>query len=302
MTRLRADLFLLLAAVIWGAAFVAQKDAFNHIGPFSFVAARSFLACLVVLPFALRERKRKPGEAAALRSGALRRDLAVMLGVFSLGVIFQQVGIGMTSVTSAGFLTGLYVVFAPLLGHFIYKEYVPKWIALPVVLSIAGAWFLSGGVISAPGGFNTGDMLVLFCAVFFAMHVILIGRIMAKVRAPLQVSCLQYGAAGLLAFIAAIFTESHGLSDFAGAAIPVLYAGILSGGLAYTLQVIAQQYTPPTDSAIILSSEAVFAAVFGFLMMGDRLSPEGFFGCGLIISGILVVEIAPQVKKRLRPQ
>jgi drug/metabolite transporter (DMT)-like permease len=302
MSRLRADLFLLLAAIIWGAAFVAQKDAFNHIGPFSFVAARSFLACIVVLPVALRERKRKPRETADFQAPALRRDLGVMLVAFSLGVIFQQVGIGMTSVTSAGFLTGLYVVFAPLLGYFVYKEAIPSWIALPVILSIAGTWFLSGGVVSAPGGFNTGDVLVIICAVFFAMHVILIGRIMAKVRVPLQVSCLQYGVAGILALIGALATESHSLSDFIGAAIPILYAGAMSGGVAYTLQVIAQQYTPPSDSAIILSSEAVFAAVFGFLLLGDRLSPEGLFGCVLITLSILVVELAPYVLKRFRQQ
>ncbi len=293
MTRLQADILLLLAALIWGAAFVAQKEAMEHMGPFTFIAARFGISALLVLPFALREGKKKP-----LPQKPPYFDLALLGAAFCAGVILQQVGIERTSVTNAGFLTGLYVVFVPLICTLFYKEVLPRRIFPAALMAIGGVWLLSGSTTSVLDGFSAGDGFVLMCAAGFALQVVLVGRIMQKWQAPLRVCVYQYAIVTAVALTVAFAIESPSLQQLHDALWPVLYAGAISGGVAYTLQVVAQQYTPASDSAVLLSSEAVFAALFGWLMAGDRLSGSGWLGCLLITLAIIVVEIWPYISKR----
>lgn len=297
MTRLRADILLFIAAIIWGAAFVAQKDAMNHMGPLGYVAARFALSFFCVLPFALRERKK----ASLTAAKDIYPILSLLCFVFTCGVALQQEGLVHTTVTSAGFLTGIYVLFVPLIGLAFYKTKIQLWTLPAAILSVAGAWFLSRGIVSAPAGFNIGDAMVLGCAICFAFHVVLVGRVMEKSPAPLQLSCLQYGTAAIVCGILSFAFENNTWQGVQDAGIAILYAGILSGGIAYTLQVVAQQYTPASDTAVILSSEAVFAAIFGFLLAGDRLSGAGILGCALITAGILVVELGPLMRRNRAP-
>lgn len=293
MSRIKADLLLLLAAVIWGAAFVAQKDAMDHIGVYAFVAARFGISALIVLPLALRERRRMAAEAARLSH--MPRDLALLCAAFIAGVVFQQEGVARTTVTNAGFLTGLYVLFVPVICSLIYGERLTKFVFPAAALSVAGVWLLSGGLSSA--AISPGDMLVLACAAAFAFHVALIGRVMWRVKAPFQLCLLQYAVLTAACLAAMLLLENPTWDGMTKAMPAILYAGFLSGGVAYTVQVVAQQYTPASDCAVILSAESLFAALFGFLMMGDRLALAGMAGCGLIILAILMVEFGPFVTK-----
>lgn len=295
MKRLHADLLLLLAALIWGFAFVAQKDALLYIGPLAFVASRFFLSFIVTLPLALRERRHQRVDNASV---ALPRwPLASLCAVFAAGVILQQWGLATTTATNAGFLTGLYVLFVPLICFLCLKHKLPAVILPAAVLCVIGAYLLSGG----GQAFGRGDILVLLCAVFFALHVVLAGRILSQCKMPFQVSCVQYGAVCLLAFAAMVAFETPDMAGMRAAAVPILYAGLVSGGVAYTLQMVAQQHAPPSDTAVILSAESVFAALGGFLLLGERLSPMGIAGCGLIIAAILMVELVPLYLRRRKP-
>lgn len=296
MSRLKADLLLLLAAVIWGAAFVAQKDAMAHVGVYAFLTARFGISVLIVLPLALRERGRMAADA--LRLSDARKDIFYLCIAFVAGVIFQQEGVALTSVTNAGFLTGIYVLFVPVICALLYKEKLTKLVFPAAVLSVAGVWLLSGGLSSV--ALSLGDLLVLCCAVAFAFHVTLIGRVMWRVKAPFQLCLLQYSVLTAITLALTLALESPTWDGLVQAGIPILYAGIFSGGIAYTVQVVAQQHTPASDSAVILSAESLFAALFGYLMMGDRLTVAGGLGCGFIICAILMVEFGPLVLKSKR--
>jgi drug/metabolite transporter (DMT)-like permease len=298
MSRLRADLLLVLVALIWGFAFVAQKDALAYIGPFTFVAARFAISTIIVFPLAVRERRRAQTRPVQLFTPATTPELLLLCLAFFIAVTLQQVGLVQTSVTNAGFLTGLYVVFVPVICWAVYRQKPPLLIFPAAALSVLGVWLLSGGGAQNHIQINRGDLLVLLCALAFAWQITLIGRIMRRSPAPFRLSCLQYGAVTLLALVAALATEHPDLKSVLAASYPIIYAGVLSGGVAYTLQTVAQQYTPSSNSAIIMSAEAVFAAFAGALLTSDHLSPAGWTGCGFILSAILLVEFGPRLAGR----
>lgn len=287
MSRIQADLVLLLVALIWGAAFVAQKNALAHVGSFTFIAARFSISAFLVLPLALRERV-KSKDVTINRTHVF--DLALLCASFAGAVVLQQVGLEKTSVTNAGFLTGLYVLFVPVICRVIYKQTLSILIYPAALLSVAGVFLLSGGALTA---ISSGDGLVLLCAIGFAIQVAVIGKIMAAVKAPFRICLLQYASCAFVALTAALIFEHPTMENILKAGLPILYAGAISGGIAYTLQVVAQQYTPASDSAVILSGESVFAALTAAIMNGERLSSEGFAGCLLIIAAILMVEFGP---------
>lgn len=293
MSRIQADLVLLLVALIWGAAFVAQKNALAYVGSFTFIAARFAISALLVLPLALRERS-KSKEVIAGRVTLF--DLALLCASFAGAVVLQQVGLEKTSVTNAGFLTGLYVLFVPVICRVIYKQTLSMLIYPAALLSVAGVFLLSGGELTSVS--LEGDGLVLLCAVGFAIQVALIGKIMGAVKAPFRICLLQYASCALIGLAAALIFEHPTMENILKAGLPILYAGVISGGIAYTLQVVAQQYTPASDSAVILSGEAVFAALTAAIMSGERLTSTGFAGCLLIIFAILMVEFGPHLAGR----
>lgn len=285
MTRLQADLLLLLVALIWGAAFVAQKAAMAHMGAFTFIAARFAVSALIVLPLALREKS---------PAGAPKGQLLLLAPAFCAGVLLQQMGLEYTTVTNAGFLTGLYVLLVPVICFAFFRQKIPLRILPAALLAVAGVWMLSGMTTEIPG--NKGDVLVILCAAGFALQVALVGRIMEKWKSPLRVCLLQYVAVTVAAFGLALAFETPSWEQVEAAIWPVLYGGVMSGGIAYTLQVVAQQYTPPSDSAVLMSGESLFAAFFGWLLMGDVLDAWGWTGCALLMAAILIVEAWPASK------
>lgn len=298
MSRTKADLLLLLVALIWGAAFVAQKDSLASIGPLTFVAVRFLMSLIIVLPLAIREcRKTRPKKKIIDNKG----ELFLMCATFCGGIILQQIGIGKTTVTNAGFLTGLYVIFVPIICTFFYKQKLSRWNYIAAFTSVAGVWLLSGARLD---GFSSGDILVFACSIVFSVQVVLISRVAVRLKTPFIISILQYATLTLVAGLGMVFFEHPTLAGLRAAALPIIFAGAISGGFAYTLQVVAQQYTTAADSAIIISGESVFAAIAGAIMLGERLGATQYVGCTLIAAAIVLTEVAPLVlkrKKKLKP-
>ncbi|MFD1747081.1 DMT family transporter [Rhizobium helianthi] len=291
MTRVQANLVLLLAAAIWGGGFVAQATAMDTIGPFWFVGIRFAIAAIAVLPFALIEHKRmgKPAVKAEFASFFL-----VGLALFG-GAITQQIGLQTTTVTNSSFLTGLYVIFVPVISILLFRR-SPHWIVWPVaLLALAGIFLLAGGNVTQ---ISTGDAWSIFCAVFWAMQIVLAGHFVSRSARPLALSATQFATCAVLAMACGIFVEPISITAIHQSLVEILYVGLVSSGLAFVLQVIGQRYTTAPQAAIFLSSEALFGSFFGAMFLGEKLPPMGYLGCGLIFIAMLVVEIVPEILKR----
>jgi drug/metabolite transporter (DMT)-like permease len=294
MTRIQANLVLLLTAAIWGAAFVSQNLAMQSIGPYWFVALRFLIGFVVVLPFAFRESRKA---AAPLT----RRDIIAfcVIGLMLFGgAVTQQIGMLTTSVTNTSFLTGLYVVIVPMLSV-IFLRRMPHWIIWPAALmALAGIYYLSGGQLSS---LKAGDFWVIACAAFFGAQVLLVGVFVSNSARPLALSAVQFLICGLGALVIAAFVESIHWSSVMAALPEILYAGVVSSGVAYTLQVVSQRWTTAPQAAIFLASESLFGALFGALLLGERITFVGYIGCALIFVAMIMVEIVPELTKtRLR--
>ena len=289
MTRIQANLLLLAVALVWGSAFVAQAHGTESLGSFTFTGIRFLLGACVISPLVWRDIRlilRRPVKPQ-------RRDFigVLMLGLLlALGAVFQQIGITGTTVTNAGFLTALYVPLVPLISWLI-MQVRPHWSVWPASLGcLLGTWMLSGaGALSL----SVGDAWVIASSLFWALHVIFVGRVADRLAAPFLVACGQFLVAGVACMIWAGFTETITLAAIREATLPILYTGIISVGFAYTGQVVGQRYADAADAAIILSAETLFAALFGFLLMGDRLNSAGIAGCVLIFVCIIAVQLLP---------
>lgn len=288
LPRLKADLALLTAAFIWGTAFVAQRVAALESGVFYFNGLRFLLGALVLAPLAWRNR-RLSGHALNGRTSVSWMLLAGLL-LFIAGT-FQQWGLRYTTAGNAGFITGLYVVFIPLITAFVWKQPVRAAIWIAGLLSTAGMFLLS---ITQSFTLNPGDLLELVGALFFAMHVLLIGWLANQVNI-LQLSAVQYAVCGLASLGLAPFFELLSWSSLAGAWWAIAYTGFLSIAVGYTLQAYGQRLAPAADAAILFSLEAAFAAVFGWLFLKEALDPQQILGCGFMFAGMLLAQ-APQFK------
>ncbi|MBT9372511.1 DMT family transporter [Rhizobium sp. CSW-27] len=297
MTRMQANLVLLLAAAIWGGGFVAQSVAMDKIGPFWFVGLRFAIAALAVLPFALREEKR-------IGSRPTSRQMAgfVLVGTALFGgAITQQIGLVTTTVTNSSFLTGLYVVFVPVISILLFRRF-PHWIIWPVaVMALGGIFLLSGGNLQQ---ISTGDLWSILCAAFWGLQIVLAGQFVGSSGRPLALSATQFATCAVLAMALGLVLEPFSLAAVFDSMAEILYVGLISSGLAFVLQVIGQRYTTAPQAAIFLSSEALFGAFFGALLLGETLPAVGYAGCALIFAAMLVVELVPELLKRrgeLRP-
>ena len=294
MTRTQANLLLLFVALVWGSAFVAQAHANAGVAPYTFTGIRFLLGACLVAPLAWRDYR----IVSRRESPPVRRDVlgVVVLGLLlTLGAVFQQIGLTGTTVTNAGFLTALYVPLVPLLSWMILRAR-PHWSVWPTSAGcLLGTWMLSGAGHVAIG---TGDLWVIASSVFWALHVLLVGRVAERFAAPFLVAAGQFVVCGVASLGWALLTETITLEGIRLATVPILYTGILSVGFAYTGQVVGQRYADAADAAIILSAETLFAAMFGFLLMGDRLNSVGIAGCVLIFACILAVQMMPMIEAR----
>ncbi|MBX3598502.1 MAG: DMT family transporter [Rhizobiaceae bacterium] len=291
MNRTQANLLLILAGAIWGMGFVAQSTAMDSIGPFLFIGLRFAAATLAVLPLAVLESRRAP---VAMSRPQWNAFMLIGLMLFG-GIAFQQIGILTTTVTNSGFLTGLYVVMTPICGVLLFRHWphIAVWTAS--FIAMAGIWLLAGGSLSA---LNQGDWFTMLAALFCAFQLVLIGRHAAQTGRPVTMAVTEFAICAVLGLSLAVLFEPISLAAIKQAAPQILYSGIFSGGIAFTLQAIGQRYTTSAQAAIFLSSEAVFAALFGALLLGERLPLIGWAGCAFIFVAILIAEAVPALARK----
>lgn len=288
-STLKSDSLLLATAFIWGFAFVAQRMGMEHVGPFGFNGVRFALGCLVLLPLVYTNHRRTeitPSKYPKLLSArSLAGGLAAGLILFS-GASFQQVAMVYTTAGNAGFITGLYVILVPIIGMSLkHRTHAGTWIG--AVLAAFGMYLLS---VTERFTISPGDLLVLIGAFFWAFHVHIIGWLSPR-QDPLKIAVLQYAACSLLSLAVSGIFERNTLDMYMSAAAPILYGGIMSVGVAYTLQVVAQRHARASHAAIILSLEAVFAALGGWIVLDEVLSPRAMTGCALMFCGMLISQL-----------
>ena len=294
MSRMSANFLLLVAGLVWGGGFVAQATAMDDIGPFLFMTMRFFLATLAVLPLAILEH-RKRGPEFAIQG----RDWVLVLAVgfiFFSAMALQQVGLLATSVTNAGMLTGLYVVLVPIIAFTAFHEQQAAIIWPAALVAFVGIWLLGDGGL---GALTWGDWLVILGAIFAALHVIAVGRAVTGLRRPVAVATAQFAVSGVLALAGFIlaralqwdFEPAFSVTTITAAAPEILYAAFFAGALAFTLMAVCQQYTTAADAAILMSSESLFAALSGAILLNERLLPRGYAGCAMLFAAIVIVSV-----------
>jgi drug/metabolite transporter (DMT)-like permease len=302
--RIRADLTLVIVAIIWGTAFVAQRKGNELVGPFTFNAVRFLVGELVLFPLLAWQRVRDgrapltsltpSGAGSAWRGGAL-------LGLILFGgASLQQLGLVTTTAGKGGFITGLYVVIVPLLLALFWRTRVAwsSWIG--ATLAVIGLLFLSIS-LGETLRLNPGDGWVLLGAFAWALHVIVMGHV-APAQDPVRLAIAQYVVCALLCTVSAAALEWGTWGSVLAAAPSILYAGIMSTGLAYTLQIVAQRHAPPADAAIIMSMEAVFAALAGWVVLNEEMTTRQMLGCALMLAGMLLPQLPHLTPARAKPE
>jgi drug/metabolite transporter (DMT)-like permease len=283
LSRSSANLLLLICAAIWGLAFLFQKSATAHLGPYTFVALRALAATITLAPFALWERQRA-GDAVDVR----HRPLTIATGAaFLISAVLQQWGMETATVTNTGLLTGLYVVATPLMTWLLLGERPSRRLWGAVLLALTGLWLLGGGGID---GLGPGDRLVAIAAVLWGLYVVLLGMA-SSYGAPIQRTTLQLATVAILGGVGAVVSETTSWSALERAALDILFVGVVSTALTFTLFTIAVRWTSPVTAAIIVSTETVFAAAAGYLVLGERLPPLGMAGAGLMLLAVIWVQL-----------
>ena len=291
---IKADILMLIAAAIWGFAFVAQRQGMETMGPFLFNATRFLIGVGVLSPlvwYLSKKNKISNKEEVSTKKIIFAGTIA---GFFLFTACsFQQVGLQYTTAGKAGFITGLYIFFVPLIGLFLgQKTGSGTW--LGAIIALIGLYLLS---IKEDFSIAEGDLLQLICAVFFAAHVLVIGYL-AKRMDPLKLSLVQYCITGALSLFIAIAIEVITWDMIVDTAIPLLYAGVMSIGVGYTLQVVAQQHAKSSHAAIILGLEGAFAVLGGWLLLDEYLSTRGLIGCGLMLTGMFLSQLLPKLSQK----
>lgn len=282
---LRSDIMLVLTSAIWGFAFVAQLKGMDYIGPYLYNGIRFAIGSLSLIPLIYFLNRRNGGRKK--EKNHLDRKGIFLAGLLSGSVLFmgaslQQVGLQFTTAGKAGFITGLYVILVPMIGILLkHKTGVPTWIG--AILAAIGLYF-----ISVRGDFTIGkgDLLILACSVFFALHVLTIDHFSKKIE-PVLLAAIQFAWCSLFSMIVAVIKEPILIESILEATVPILYGGLGSVGTAYTLQVIAQKDAPPAHSAIIMSLESVFAVIGGIIFLAEGMTMRGYAGCALMLAGMM---------------
>lgn len=294
MTRIHADLVLLFCAAIWGFAFLFQKGAMEHVGPWTFVGARGFVAAAVLLPLAVLEHRwrarTQPSVAGTRRIAALS---AIAGLAFLAAALLQQEGLKTASVTNASFLTALYVVITPFLSFLVSGRALAPTIWLAAALSFVGTWLLGGGKGDGFGGFQQGEGLVAFSAVFWSAHVLIVAG-GARFERPVLFTALQFVVVGALGLAGAALFETVTLAGLLAASGDILFVGILSSALTFTLFTWALRVTSPAEAAIIASTETLFASFAGWLVLNERMTEAALVGAAAILAAIVIVQLRRQ--------
>ena len=299
-TEWKSPALLFVTAVVWGVAFVAQSVGMDYVGPFTFNCIRCLIGAVVLVPciWFLDRWKQRPDsascgrESAGAPGGASDGGHALLAGGICCGLALfvasnlQQIGIQYTTVGKAGFITALYIVMVPVFGIFLKKRAgIRVWVS--VALAVAGLYLLC---ITDRLALGKGDILVLLCAVVFAVHILVVDHFSAKTDG-VRMSCIQFLVCGLLSGVCMLITEHPEMRLILQAWQPILYAGVFSCGVGYTLQIIGQKGTDPTVASLILSLESVVSVLAGWLLLGQRLSVRELGGCALMFAAILLAQM-----------
>lgn len=296
MSRLQANALLVLTAMIWGSTFVVQQVGTGGLGAITFTGIRVLVGALFVLPLAIRQFLTVKGSERDFQPSDWFGILLTGVALFTAAAL-QQYGIFYTTVTNAGFLTALYVPLVPIISFLMLKRRA-HWSVWPASLCcVVGTYIMSG---SEGLDLRIGDLWVIASSLFWACHVILVGRMAVRTRAPLVVACGQFLVCGVCGLTLGVMIEQPALVDFQSGLFGILYAGLLSTGIGFTLQVVAQRFAHEADAAIILSSETVFAALAGFIFLGERLRFIEITGALLIFAGIIAVQLLPMMRAKAR--
>lgn len=289
--KFRGNILLLITSIIWGSAFVAQVVGMDHIGPFAFNAVRNLIASLfllILIPFLNQSGQKKK----------ISSDKNLLYGGIACGIILfiasslQQIGLQYTTASKAGFITTLYIVIVPLFTLFLGKKVGLKlWLC--VLIAGIGFYLLT---VTDQLTIEKGDLLIFLCAIVFSLHIIVIDYFSPKVDG-VKMSCIQFLIVGVINTICMLSFESFSLESILQAAVPILYTGILSSGIGYTFQIIAQKDTDPTIASLILSLESVFALLAGVWLLSDPVNSKQLWGCALIFAAIVIAQL-PQRKKQ----
>lgn len=291
----RGCLMLMLCAVIWGSSFVAQSEGMNYIGPFTMQATRYFLSGLVLLPVIYFRDKKGVSVRPAGGKAAKRQLLCgIVCGVIlCMASLIQQYGIIYTTVGKSGFITTMYIILVPFLGLFIkLRVKLKNWLC--AFVAVAGLYLLAGS--EGLSNVNVGDWLTLLCAFFFAIHILFIDRACHDLDG-VRLSCTQFFTASVVSILPMLIFEKPSVSEIAAAWLPIIYAGVMSGGVGYTLQILGQQKVQPTLASMILSLESVFAALFGWVLLHQALSARELVGCAVIFAAIILAQL-PEKKAK----
>lgn len=289
--KIVGGILLLVATLIWGTALVAQSLGTNHVGPFTFNAARFFIGAIVLLPFILFTSYHKNRKQTSTTCSNTK-DIKLFQGGIICGCIvfvtasLQQIGITYTTVGKAGFITALYIVIVPILGLFFGKR-VPLQIWFCILLAIIGMYLLC---VNETFKLGVGDTYVLFCALSTAIHILTVDYYSSRVDC-VRLSCLQFFVCGALSAIAALMIEKPDLQSMIEAGAPILYTGIFSCGIAYTLQALGQKEVSPVATSLILSLESVFSVLSGWLILGELLKFKEELGCVLMFIAIVLSQM-----------
>lgn len=287
---IKADMLLLLTAFIWGSGFVAQRKGMDFVGPMTFTGFRFLLGGVVLLPVLTHQHLFKPQTRGDYRRVIPWSCLAGLM--LFCGAAMQQIGLVDTEAGKAGFLTGLYVVIVAIIGLFLgHKIGAAGWAG--ALLAVAGTYLLS---VKQSFTIEKGDMFILGGAFFWAIHVQLLGFLVKRIN-PLSLACIQFFACGALSLCIAIVSEEITLTSVQSAGWAILYGGVLSVGVAFSLQAVSQRTCPPAHAAIIMSLEAVFAVLTGWLLLGETLTAKDILGCVLMLLGMIAVQLSPLTPK-----
>lgn len=289
--RMKSNLMLVVTALIWGSAFVAQSVGMDYLGPFTFNSVRCFLGGLILLPVIWIFDRQK--SAAKSNTDAERKNpRTLLIGGICCGIALavasslQQLGIVYTTAGKAGFITALYILIVPVMGLLLKKKVgIKTWIG--VVLAVGGMYLLC---ITDGLSISGGDFLVFLCAIVFALHIMVIDHFSPRVDG-VKMSCIQFFVCGILCAIPMFLFERPDPAQILAAWMPLCYAGFLSCGVAYTLQIVAQKNTNPTVASLLMSLESVFAVLTGWIILGERLTPREFAGCVLMFAAIILAQL-----------
>lgn len=312
--RTKGNLLLLLTSFIWGSAFVAQSSGMDYVGPYTYNMARNVLAFLFLIPVIYVIGKKKgvtddAGSGTGIDEEAsveanwksiLLPDRTTLVGGIYCGLVMavasslQQIGITMTTAGKAGFITALYIILVPLMGVFIGKK-IPRIIWFCVVLAMAGFYLLC---VKEGFSISKGDILVLFCSVGFSVHIMTIDHFTSKGVDGVKMACIQFAVAAIVMTPVMFALENPSVSGLLSAWMTIAYAGILSSGVGFTLQIVAQKDTDPTTATLIMSLESVFAAVSGCLFLNEVLLPKEILGCILVFVAVILAQVPLPVKSK----